>query len=87
MNICALQKEKMKPDSCKRSAILLDDSPDLNEFKRENSEIGENDQDFYGRIKSSDSKELSLSYENGERNEEKYILCKLSEPRVSKNIQ
>ena len=43
---------------------------DLKEFKRENSEIGENEQDFTGRIKSSDSKELSLSYENGERKEE-----------------
>jgi len=40
---------------------------DLKEFKRENSEIGENEQDFNGRIKSSDSKEMSLSYQNGER--------------------
>ena len=67
MNICAWQKEKWGKDSCKRSAILLDDSPDLNEFKRENSEIGENEQDFNGRIKSSDSKELSLFNENGEK--------------------
>ena len=44
---------------------------DLKEFKRENSEIGENEQDFTGRIKSSDPNELSLSYENGERKEEK----------------
>ena len=43
---------------------------DLKEYKRENSEIGENDQDFNGRIKSSDSKELSLFNENGERKEE-----------------
>ena len=42
---------------------------DLKEFKIENSQIGENEQDFTGRIKDSNSKELSLSYENGEREE------------------
>ena len=58
-------------DSCKRSLELNNDSPNLNEFIRENSLIGENEQDFYGNIKDCDSKELSFSYENGERKEEK----------------
>ena len=41
-----------------------------NEFERGNSEIGENEQDFTGKIKSSDPKELSLSMEqDGRRGE------------------
>ena len=65
MNIYAWQKENWGKDSCKRSAVLLDDFPDLKELKRENSEIGENEQDFSEKIKDSDSKELSLSKQKG----------------------
>ena len=49
---------------------INEEMSDLKEFKRENEEIGENEDDFSGRIKSSDSKELSLYNENGERKEE-----------------
>ena len=42
---------------------------DLIEFDREKSGIGEKELDFPGNSKDSDPNELSLSYENGERND------------------
>ena len=57
----------MHISSYKSSVQVNKDLPDSNEFKRENSLIGENEQDFSENIKDCDSKELSLSYQNGER--------------------